>query len=98
MAFPANTQSCKFFLWKKFEKLSKKPLKTTLLYSTLLYYKNKKYFGKYFDLKDTICKITLKTNELSITDIRARTRINIVQKMRWKTTLSQAAILWPPLF
>ena len=49
--------------------------------------KFKKYSQKYFDLKDTFWKITLKTNELSILDIRARTRIiTILQKMRWKTT------------
>ena len=45
---------------------------------------------KYFDLKDTICKMTLQTDELSIPDIRARTRIIIVQKMRWKTTPSRS--------
>ena len=68
-----------FFCEKNSKKLSKIVLKT-LLYSTL----RKKYFWKYFDLKDSICKITLKTNELSIPDIRARTRIiiHILQKMR----------------
>ena len=48
-------------------------LDSTLLYSTLLY-SRKKYFWKYFDLKDTI---------------RAWTRI-ILQKMRWKTTPSRS--------
>ena len=34
----------------------------------------KKIIWKYFDLKDTICRITLKANKLSVSDIGARTR------------------------
>ena len=63
MVFAANTQSCRIFLWKKFQKLDLKD--TTSLWLERHY------------LKDTICKITLKTNELSIPDIRAWTRIII---------------------
>ena len=69
MAFAANTQSCRIFLWKKFQKHFQKYY-WKLLYSNLLY-SRKKYFWMYFDLKDTVSKITLKTNEIPIPDIRA---------------------------
>ena len=71
MAFAANTVLQNFLV-----KILSKTLSKIL--SKIL----SKYFQKYFYLEDTICKITLKTNELSIPDIRAQTRIIIHQKLR----------------
>ena len=61
-------------------------------YSTLLY-SRKKYFWKYFDSKDTIYKITLKINELSIPDIRARTLMIIFFYQRWDEKPRRAVLV-----
>ena len=78
MAFAANTQSCGIFLWKTFQKLFQKYF-WKLLYSIL----EKKTFESTSTWKTLSVKISLKTNEVSIPDIRARTRtvIHILQKM-----------------
>ena len=68
------TQSCRICLWIKFSKTLSKILlhSTTSTTNTDTF----TYYYLYFDLKYTICKITLKTHELSIPDNRARTRTN----------------------
>ena len=89
------TQSCRICLWIKFSKTLSKILlhSTTSTTNTDTF----TYYYLYFDLKYTICKINLKTTEISIPDITARTRIviHILQKIKkWYFLTNQENIFF----